>query len=58
MISKEKGRIIVSVHKDTIVLLDKLLKWYNTDNYSEELFTRSTVVEDAIYFLSEKIGLK
>lgn len=58
MISKSKGRVIVSISKDSIDLLDRILKWYNTDNFSEELFTRSTVIEDAIFFLSEKVGVK
>lgn len=57
MISKNKDRVIVSIPKTTIAILDKIVVWYNKAPRSS-LATRSEVVDDLIQLFSEKIGIK
>lgn len=58
MICKDKDRVIVSIPKTTIAILDKIVVWYNDTSYRGILVTRSIVIDDLIQLFSEKIGIK
>lgn len=57
MISKDKDRVIVSIPKTTISILDKIVIWYNTP-YRAIPANRSVVIDDLILLFSEQIGIK
>lgn len=56
MVSKEKDRVIVSLPRSTIVLLDKLTSWYVCEFHPLPA-SKSEVIDDAIKLFAENVGV-
>lgn len=57
MISKNKARVIVSLDKDVVAILDNVVKWYN-DCSRVKPANRSVVINDIISEFSSRVGVK